>query len=295
MNLHSTALLGPVIITTAAAGHLASPRARLAGRSRRAIAIRGLGLTLLTALACLATPYGISPITHASAVRQASVGLITEWLPAGLGSTEQVLAVVAILLAALAAWFAARAQRWDTVAVLALFAVASGTALRFAPLAVLPAIPELALAAGRLPIRRVNVRRLGAASLAIMAIACCARFRTFADPGVRNFSPRLVADLPAGCRLLNDMLVGGAVMLHRPDVPVSIDGRNDLYGRAAEIQYLITVNVPARGKAWVNTHQVNCVLLPSNAPLVPALEHTEGWRVVGTDSLRTLLVRAGPA
>jgi hypothetical protein len=41
----------------------------------------------------------------------------------------------------------------------------------------------------------------------------------------------VVADIPPHCRLFNTDTLGGFVILERPDVPVSLDTRNDLYSR----------------------------------------------------------------
>ena len=45
-----------------------------------------------------------------------------------------------------------------------------------------------------------------------------------------EFPSVAAAALPGGCRLLNEYNDGGYLILVRPDVPVSQDGRNDLYG-----------------------------------------------------------------
>jgi hypothetical protein len=104
-------------------------------------------------------------------------------------------------------------------------------------------------------------------------------------------SPRLVAQLPAGCRLLNDDMVGDAVVLLRPDVPVSLDGRNDMYGRdtVIQIEHLFE-NRPGTAE-FLDREHVTCVLGPSAMPLLRALRHNSQWTVVGTDRVRILLVR----
>ena len=284
MNLHSTAVLGPAVIAAVGLGRLVTRRSWRNGR-------RVIALVLATAAACLATPYGTAPITHLAEVRAASVGLISEWRPAGTGSAEQLLALGALVLGGIAALAAARRRAYDTVAVLLLFGAMTAVALRFAPLLMLAAIPPLALAARHIPARPQFVARIGALAIAVLAIACAAGAGGFAQPGVQNTSPALVAALPRGCRLVNDMAVGGAVLLARPDVAVSIDSRNDMYGRASELTALRVIDDPGFGSGYVEAHHVGCVLAPSSSPLVRALLNAPDWQVRGTDTVRTLLVR----
>lgn len=287
MNLHTAALLGPCAVLALVAG-----RAWTAPRTtRRRIVGRGAALTAATGLACLATPYGVTPVLHAKQVRDASAGLIAEWAPAGIGSVEQLLALVTILLGLLAAWLAWRAGRRDTVLLLVLLGAGTALALRFAPMLAIAALPELAAGAGRLPVHPTRARLLAVATPAFLAALCIAGAGSFGDPGAQNTSPTLVARLPHDCRLVNDITVGGAVILHRPDVLVSIDSRNDMYGRAAELRALAVERDPRVGPAFVARHHVTCVLDLSAAPLVRALRTMPGWRVAGTDATRTLLVR----
>jgi hypothetical protein len=268
-------------------GHVVGART---AQHRTALA-RLSGLVAVTAAGCIATPYGLAPITHLNAVRRASAGLISEWRPVGFGSPEQLLGLGALMLAALAACLAFRARRLDTVLVLAVFALATASAIRFAPMAALYAVPELAVAAGCIRVRPEFLSRTCALALAVLAMFCVIGMRGFAKPGVANASPRLVAELPSGCRLLNDIGVGGAVILHRPDVAVSIDSRNDMYGRTAELQSLAVLSEPALGLRYVDAQHVTCVLVQSQAPLVSALEHSGTWRVLDSDGVRSLLTK----
>ena len=284
MNLHATAVLGPVLLAAAGAGHL------LGDADRRRIASRSAVLVALASVACLATPYGTAPISHVAEVRSASAGLISEWRPVGFASPEQWLGVVALVLGALAAAHAVRARRFDAALILVVLGVATATAIRFAPMLALFAAPELAAAASRLRARDAFMSRISALAITILAIACLAGRAGFAHPGVQN-SSSLVTALPRGCRLLNDLGIGGDVILRRPDVPVSIDSRNDMYGRSREVAAIDQLANPATGIAFVRSSGVTCVLAPSDAPLVIALRSQPRWRVAGTDSARTLLLR----
>jgi hypothetical protein len=284
MNLHTAAVLGPAIVAVATAG-------QALGRRSRSVLWRGTLLTALTAGGCLATPYGVAPIEHIDDVRRASVGLISEWRPAGFSSPEQLLGVVAIVLGAFAGWLAARRLRYDTLGVLLLFTVLTASAIRFAPMLALCALPELAAGARRLPVRSMLIDRACVLALVILAVGCLAGSRGFAQPGAEYTSYRLVKALPNGCRLLNDLSVGGSVILHRPDVKVAIDSRNDLYGRGAEIESLQVLTDAQVGERYLQNHDVSCVLIPTATPLATALRTEPAWRTAGRDPVRTLFLR----
>ena len=286
MNLHSAALLGPVLVLAAGAGNVLMRSSGRAAATGRVVA-----LTVAAALCCLATPYGAAPITHAADVRAASVGLITEWLPVGFGSAEQLLAVAALVLGVAAMWFAWRARRFDAMAVLLVLGVGSAAAVRFAPMLALTAVPTLAGACQSLKMRPFLFRRVWVLTSVVLAVVCVVNAASFAEPGSRSYSPALVAQLPGGCRLLNDLDIGGNVILNRSDVPVSIDSRNDVYGRARELESLQNLNDPIAGMAYIARHNVTCVLAPTAAPLVHQLTTNPGWRVAGHDTVRTLLIR----
>lgn len=291
MNLHSAALIGPVIVAAAGIGH-----ALRAPASRRSVVVRRIIVCLAaTAAATLATPYGFASIDHATEVRSASAGLISEWRPVGIGSPEQLLGLAGLLIGAFACWLAIRAKRYDSAAILVVLGIATVSAIRFTPMVALFAVPELATAAGRIRVRAVFVNRIAILALGILAIACLAGMRGFAEPGIEYSSPSLVAKLATDCKLLNDSSIGGDVIHSRPDVPVSIDSRNDMYGRHRELESLRQMTMPMTGLAFVRSNDITCVLGPTQAPLVVTLRHDPRWQVVGTDSVRTLLVRRSAA
>ncbi|TAM88277.1 MAG: hypothetical protein EPN43_08480 [Jatrophihabitans sp.] len=289
MNLHSMALLGPVLAAAAGLAVLAGRRTA----DRRAVG-RLVVITATTAASCLATPYGVEPITHAAAVRAASVGLVTEWVPAGFGSVSQFLTLIAVAAGVVLCVRAWRGQRFVLAACLLVLAVATASAIRFLPMLAVAATPEVALAVGALRVREGFMRFCVAAVAVVLAALGATGWRDLAalDPLV---SPGLVRAIPGGCRLLNDDLAGDAVVLARPDVRVSLDGRNDMYGRARVEKVLDEfANRPGTMEQLDRQH-VGCVLGPSSMALVQALRSQPGWRVAGQDTLRTLLVLSEPS
>lgn len=291
-NLHASAVIGPLLIAVAGAGLLLERRSR-DGADRAAI-MRWMSISTALVLCCLVTPYGTAPLSHVSAVRSASAGIMQEWLPPGVGSPVQILGLVGTVAGIGATWIAWRARRWDRGLMLAVLVVASCTAIRFAPLVALFAIPELAAGATRLPVRPVMQRRIlgaGGAVLALMVVMGAGSLGTL--PTITD-SPRLVAQIPSHCRVVNDMLVGGAIILRRPDVTVSLDSRNDMYGREGVLASIHLLANDPGAEERMRAESVDCVLALNGYKLVADLSRSAGWRVVGSDGVRTLLVRDTP-
>ena len=287
INIHSAALIGPVLLLACGLAILIRPGGAV---PRRRWLTRLLPCTVVTAVACVATPYGTGPLRHASEVRSASVGLVTEWAPVGFGGLPQVLGLLAViggLVLAVRAW---RAGRPETAAAIVVFAATTASAIRFLPMLAVIALPEAALAIGALNVRVRMFRVIVAATCGVLALFATVNVRDLRTMGP-SVSPRLVSALPFGCRLLNDDLVGDAVTLYRRDVPVAIDGRNDMYGRSIILKVEHLFEDKPGTTSGLAADNITCVLGPTSTALVRRLRNDPAWSILGTDALRTLLVR----
>jgi hypothetical protein len=286
VNLHGAALIGPGFVGAGALAIIA----RSGNRDRSMLLRRGAVATALTAACTLGTPFGVGLWTHAMDVRRASVGLISEWMPVGFGDLTREAGLVLVVVAPLLALRSWRRGRPEVAAAVLLLAVSGATAIRFLPMLVVVAAPELAslISGARV---RAGIYKIIAAFMAIVLCALVVRDRgDIRSPGL-IVSPKLVDALPHGCRLLNDDVVGSAVILFRPDIRVSLDGRNDMYGRAVLLEVLHMFDDRPGTEAALDRNHVGCVLGPSHTRLVERLSRDPGWRVVDHDIVRTLLVR----
>jgi hypothetical protein len=292
MNLHSSAVIGPVMLALGGAGLLLREhKDRSAQWSRVG---RLIPLVVAAGACCLVTPYGTDLITNIEEVRHSSIGLISEWRPAGIHGTGPVVGLVAIGLAVVCGGFAIRAHRYDTAANLGIFAVATGSAVRFTPILLLLSIPELAVLVGRFNVREVFLRRTVAAGCLVLAVFAVAGLGSFAHVEQAVGSQRLVAAIPHGCKTVNDYTIGGAIMLARPDVQVSVDGRNDMYGRSLLLSVEGMLSNDRGTVQRIDAEHVECVVTESGDKLVSVLEALPNWEVAGTDDHRTLLLRVSP-
>ena len=294
VNLHFFAIAGPVLVGVAGSGALLTRRTTVAssGVSAREQALRTVVAVAVAFGGCCITPYGAVVAAKTVAVRNDAAGLIVEWRPAGFATFSQITGLLAILAAIGAGVHAYRARRLDITAVLVVLAIGTALACRMAPVTTVVAIPELAAACSALAVRRSRIIVAVTAMFGLVGLGIAA-----ADAGnlgkldPASTSHDLVEQLPAGCRLLNDYSLGGSVILFRPDVPVAIDSRTDLFGKQRILANRALVAGRDDAMRAVDAQGITCVLIPSGSGLVALLDRDRRWQVVGTDDRRTLLVR----
>lgn len=294
VNLHFFAIAGPVLVAVAGLGaFLQQWRAAEVGAvSLREHALRAVAAAAVAFAGCCVTPYGAVVAAKTVAVRNDAAGLIVEWRPAGFATSSQITGVLAIVAALVAGAYAYRARRWDIVAILIALAVGTALACRMAPVTAVVAIPEIAAALSTVEARRPRTVVAVTAVFGLLGAGIIAGgLGNLGKLDPASTSRELVDQLPVGCRLLNDYPLGGSVILFRPDVPVAIDSRTDLYGKQRILANRELVAGQDSAVQTLAAEGVTCVLVPSDAGLVTELKNNSDWRVVGTDSRRTLLVR----
>jgi len=76
-------------------------------------------------------------------------------------------------------------------------------------------------------------------------------------------------------------------------VPVSIDSRNDLYGRQDILAEQRILTASSGGPGSLQRLGVNCVLIPGNSGLARQLLRSPGWRQVTTSPAAAAFLRRG--
>jgi hypothetical protein len=287
INLHTAALLAVAI--TGATAAVQFVLARRDSRWRYAVAA-----TAAAAVGCLANPYGIAVLHQASQVHAVSSGIIAEWAPFDPAIPSQDLTMAVGLAALVVAW-----RRREAVLLAALVVLLAGSieAIRFQPFVVILAIPLLAAFASVPPdpirryltSRRLMFQRCGALGMAAVVVLAAPSLTHIGRPDPNIYPAAVVARVPRGCRLFTTDLIGSYVILARPDVLVSLDTRNNLYGAplvAAEERVLHGQGNLVRGLAGAG-----CVLVPRSYGLASRLRHDAQWRVRAADQVAVLYVR----
>lgn len=268
VNLHAGALLGVAIVGVT--GMLAWPR-----RDRRRWCLSAL---VVVTLGALANPYGVDLIAQTTQVKGASQGVVIEWQH--LDPTNPV-HVITVGLGLAALGLAVRRREVVYVAALVVAVAGAVAAERMLPVLLLAALPVLAAGAsseavlGRLHRRRVVLGPPVALLMALLCWAAGVAVGHLGQPDPARYPAAVVQAIPAGCRVYNSYLVGGYVEFARPDVAVSLDSRNDLYGAPAVLaakRVLAGEGDVARALAGAG-----CALVPDGSGLANHLAGSAQW------------------
>lgn len=108
-----------------------------------------------------------------------------------------------------------------------------------------------------------------------------------------DFPVATATRLPAAARghLLNCYDFGGYLIWHRPDVPVYVDGRPDMYGDAFMDGYMRLTFTRGDWRGELDRRGIRWAILQPTVPLARALRAEPGWRVVTRDEASVLFAR----
>jgi hypothetical protein len=95
----------------------------------------------------------------------------------------------------------------------------------------------------------------------------------------------------AGQRVFNRYEWGGYLGLHRPDQPIFIDGRADVYGDEVIREYIEVISVNVDPAAYFDRHAIDHVLYPPDSTLGDWLDGRDGWRRAYVDDVAVVWVR----
>jgi hypothetical protein len=293
-NLHSAVLGVLPLVAAVVVGVVLQERPWRNGRLPVRLGHAAL-VGVVTLLATLLTPYGTAMWAYSNEVREVSQALTSEWYhPWEIGDPTGWLSLVAMAVVAVVAVRWRLDRRLDLAlplavsALLALDAVRNVATFTLVAAVVLPAAAPPGLVAGLR--RRADLGRVGAVAVAVVALVLAVPAALSTGDPAPDVPVEPTAALPAGCRLANDNRVGNWVLWTRPDIPNSIDGRNDLY--RYDLEALIWFrNQGDQSETLADFERlgVDCVLTRNDAGIIPALLE-EGWTVVGEDETTVALV-----
>jgi hypothetical protein len=286
VNLHAAALLGVAIPASSAV--LVTVTRRGTGRRYAAAA------AVAAAVACLANPYGMGVLHQAVQVHDAAAASIPEWKPLDWASPVVDLAMAGGVAALVIAW---RRREAVLTAALAVCLAGSVEAWRILPVMLVLAAPVLAafvsdppdLVRQYLSSRRKMILRCGALALAALVAVAAPSLTHIGRPAPGLYPAPLVRDLPHGCRLFSTDVIGSYVTLARPDVLVSLDTRNDLYGDALSVAEERVLH--GSGSLSRDLAGAGCVLVPRTYGLAKRLQHDPQWQLRAADQAAVLYIR----
>ncbi len=90
--------------------------------------------------------------------------------------------------------------------------------------------------------------------------------------------------------IFNEYNWGGYLIYHLPEIPVFVDGRTDLYGDEILNDYLAVMRVDENWQEILSKYDSDILLLHKQSNL-GRFAVQEGWTVIYTDDVATLLAR----
>lgn len=92
-------------------------------------------------------------------------------------------------------------------------------------------------------------------------------------------------------RVFNRYEWGGYLGLRRPDEPIYIDGRADVYGDAVIREYVAVIGLDGDPQAVLDRYDIDTVLYPPGNPFADWLDAQQRWSRAYEDSLAVIWVR----
>lgn len=292
-NLHLTGLVGALL-------YAGIVFAFFAGISTVQRIVYAVCMLICGLVVCLVTPYGVDGLLKPLKTAGASMGAISEWFsPWTFYDMAHYLSVVMILLMAVAAYGLFARKRWNELAFLLGLIVVASYQNRWVPLAAIVGIvwvTEWAVSlSGKTPERVKSVAMAALLAFVVPSLAVSLTALSPANKATRaEYGASLVKLLPSGCKMLNLPESGGPILLYRPDVKASMDGRNDFYGieKYIEQNHVLFTSQDGWAVEWVDEHKINCVIANERrTTLQDRLRETGEWSDIAVDGDFVLMVR----
>jgi hypothetical protein len=285
-------------------------------------AIRDLAVALLASLAALAlNPNGVALYTYPfDTVGITSLNrYVMEWFPADLGSIFGWLLLGFVVVGVVPAFvFARHRLRTSDALILVGLTVMAWQAIRF--LLIVGPIGGAIVAVVLSPV--ISGSRFGRAtsgSLARLAAPMAGR-RGAVNAGIaaillvlgvgiallRTVPPAQAAEiarvLPAkavdwmdehepGTRIFNRYEWGGYIGQHRPEQPIFMDGRADVYGDALLQMYVAIIGLHGDPQATFDRYGIDYAVFPPDTPLAAWFDASASWKRVYADETAAIWVR----
>lgn len=253
--------------------------------------LRSIGALMLFVSCCFLTPYGVQAFYKPFVTVNSSVGIISEWLsPWTFAMTANTLSAGAIGIIAILLFTFKKSLHWtECILAIALLGIASWQA-RWTPFMIIMLSILIGKSLDRLSkskpaiSKSVYVKTAGIALVVTSFLFGLTALSPHSVVSNTKYGFDLVSFIPDGCKVFNDPGIGGAITLIRPDLKVSLDGRNDLYGSE---EYIAQNDVAyGRGDAmeWIKDNEIGCILLQDKHLLNENLQRTPTWQLIKEDS-----------
>lgn len=268
MNLHMTGVAAVVVFPAVlfAMLHSASLRTRL---------VRAVITLLAVIIALPITPYGFEGLIKVSLVQNQSKGMMVEWSSVSKLQEGQESIILLLLVALVILILVFRKKQFLYGLVILTVGYGTYDTIRLAPFLLTLLLGALVLweAEGftlpSLGDRLIVIPDLVFGALVVLTLALSVVSVMKTVPLISNDEKMLYVSreelslIPSGARAAVSQDMGSAIILYRPDVLVTLDGRNDLIGkeRFIEASNILYADDSAKVGAWLKLHKIDTVFV----------------------------------
>lgn len=269
MNLHMTGIAATLIFP-------AVMYAMMYGEKTREKLLRASHVLLSTLAALPLTPYGMQGLFKVTLVKNESKGLIAEWsnvfsLPE---ANSGILLLLVISLGASIFIFRKKQFLYGLLMVALIYGTYD--TIRLTPFLLTALLGSLVFWEDfqmQLPAWTKNTRMITSGALLTLTLGLCmvslvSASRVISDP--QTMFPVMRSEIsliPANSRVAASQDAGSALILFRPDVLVTLDGRNDLIGqeRFMEASNILYSDDPEMLANWIDKHEIDVVFVEDSS------------------------------
>jgi hypothetical protein len=271
MNLHMTGIAAAIVFP-------AVVYAMLHNENTRKRLLHSSFVLLSTLIAFPLTPYGFEGLVKISLVKNESKGLITEWsnvfnMPAG---QESILLLLTVSLVTL--FFIVRIKQFLYGLLTVALIIGTFDTIRLTPFLLTVVLGALAFWEGKtfetsklhprlqalksIPEQVTLLLLVLTVAVSVFSVINLHRVITD-DESMFPITTEELSLIPENARAAVTQDAGSAIILYRPDVLVTLDGRNDLIGveRFVEASNILYSDDSADVGAWLDAHDINAVFL----------------------------------
>ena len=239
-------------------------------------------------LAVPLTPFGIKGLVKVSQVTNESKDFFIEWSNVFATGTPNWAVIAVVVFGAVLALVALQQKQWIIAAMLVVFCYVTFDTIRFTPFLLVFILASLRMVhRWKLPYRRYVQTVAILVAVVMLGVGVYSTAKASTDwNSILPVDPTNFSDVPSNAVVATDQDSGGTLLLYRPDVQVTLDGRNDLMGkeRFVESSNILFSDDLDDIKNWLEEYDVDTVFVEdpnAYSPIVKNMNRLDWTEKVG--------------
>jgi len=212
------------------------------------------------------SPFGVEALLKVSTVQNASKGYFYEWSNVFSGGQINYAAALALIIALVFMIVLLRQKQFLYAFGVAVLAYIAYDMIRISPYLWLVMIAGISMIKLKAFTKFVWPAAVGVITVMVFGAGLVTGFKTVMDPETAlPVDPSTFQDIPLNSIVASTNDAGNELILYRPDVLVTLDGRNDLLGkeRYSESNNMFWEEDEQALEAWLSEYNIDAVFIPA--------------------------------